>query len=266
MARSWWFVALGACALASGCGEQGAASKASPSSQGTEAAGAVVAPPEPAAAPPEVRELVPDPATGRITDETLGVTWKWPTAVKARAEDGALVLSGEGLPEVRVTRGAAPPKEDGASAPAGQRDFGSIRLGCTTAATGDAAKPAEALCESLRPIERFTMEVVGCEARAPHDKLLVAFLKDQEAALRKCLEAAREIDPTLSGLEAGVELRLDGEGRPTRLGLLGDMLSVPASEAYDNCVYRLANGFEYEAADGKEIDSRCKLLLSFYGK
>lgn len=220
------------------------------------------APSVPAAEPPAAAE------DGWTVDESLDVTWSFKGELTRRREGDALIVSGPGLPEVRVVRRETP-AEVGAAAVAvtglGDRYFGPVWIRCTTDATGDAAVPAEAFCASLRPVEHASAEILECDAPEPHPGPLKAFFGELGPELLNCLRDAREFYPTLAGVEAGLQVRFTGDGFPVRFGHNAEIAQVNASESYDDCVYRIVKDLKYPNANGSQVDARCKVRLSLYG-
>lgn len=247
-------------------GEGVAAGLAAAAERPASNAAPAVAPAAPAAPASEPSEPA---AEGWTVDESLDVTWSFAGEVTRRMDGDALVVSGAGLPEVRVVRRATPAEIGDSAAPAtglGDRYFGPVWISCTTGATGEAAAPAEAFCASLRPVEHAKAEVLECEAPAPHPELLKAFIAELGPELLNCLRDARAFYPTLAGVESSIQVRFSGDGIPFRLGHGTDIGQTNASDSYGDCVYRIVKDLKYPNANGSEVDARCKLRLSLYGQ
>jgi hypothetical protein len=240
------------------------ASSETPAGGGATPAGAEQ--PAAVAAPPPGAPSAGTEASWAV-DQALDVTWGFQGELVRRKDGEALVVSGAGLPEVRVLRRQTPAELGDAPGPVtglGDRYFGPVWIRCTTEATGEAAAAAEAFCASLRPVEHAKAEILSCEAPSPHSDQLKAYLAELGPELLNCLRDAREFYPTLAGVEAGLQLRFTGDGIPVRVGHNADIGQLNASDSYDDCVYRIVKDLKYPNANGAAVDARCKLRLSLY--
>ncbi|MEZ4266972.1 MAG: hypothetical protein R3F39_11380 [Myxococcota bacterium] len=201
------------------------------------------------------------------TDEKLDITWSYEGVVARKMDGDTLVVTGEGLPEIRVLRRATPAdvaEPERVVTGLGDRYFGPVWIQCTTSATGDAAAQAEAFCASIRPVDHAKLEVLGCEAPAPHDAQVAAALAKEEPAFLDCMRSARGAQPILSVIEGGLQFRFTADGVPVRVGHNTDISDLAASRVYDDCVFRLLKTFTYDKADGSEVNARCTLRVSLY--